>query len=61
MKTYRVIANDDLECGVHTWTKGLDYEVIEKVDYFTIASNDGSVNYYNTVKDDVLVNFEIVE
>lgn len=61
MKTYRVIANDDLECGVHTWTKGLDYEVIEKADYFIIASNEGSLNYFNEVKDDVLANFKVVE
>ncbi|MGG3920513.1 hypothetical protein ABEV41_00935 [Geobacillus thermodenitrificans] len=61
MKIYKVIAKDNLEAKPHTWTKGLDYEVVEKTDYFTLASNEGSVNYYNTVKDNVLVNFEVIK
>lgn len=60
MNKYKVIAKDDLETKPHTWTKGLDYEVVQKSDYFTIASNEGQLNYYNTVKEEVLGNFEII-
>lgn len=60
-KTYRVVAKDNLESGLHTWTKGLDYEVVEKTDYFTLASNEGSLNYYNEIKNDVLENFKAIE
>ena len=58
MIKYRVIAKKNLEATPHTWTEGLDYEVIEKRDYFTLASNEGQVNYYNTVKNMVMYNFE---
>jgi hypothetical protein len=58
MISYRVIAKDDLEMGVHTWTKGLNYEVVEKEDYFTLASDQGQVNYFNEVKEVVLGMFE---
>lgn len=61
MKTYRVIAKDDLEARPHTWTKGLDYEIVEKTDYFTLASNEGSLNYFNEVKNVVLGNFKVTE
>lgn len=61
MKTYRVIAKDNLEAGRHTWTKGLDYEVVEKTDYFSLASNEGSLNYYNEVKNAVLEYFKVIE
>jgi hypothetical protein len=60
MIKYKVIAKDDLGTFPHTWKKGLDYEVVEKTDYFTIASDRGSINYYNTVKNEVLINFEKV-
>lgn len=61
MNKYKVVAKDDLYAYPHTWTKELDYEIVEKTDYFTLASNEGSVNYYNTVKDNVLVNFEVIK
>ena len=61
MNKYIVITNENLEKFPHTWTKGLDYEVVQKVDYFTIASNEGQLNYYNTVREDVLRNFQIVD
>jgi len=41
----RVIAKDDLTLHPHTWTRGLDYEFVEKGDYVTIASNEGQVNF----------------
>lgn len=59
MVTYKVIAKDDLQVLPHTWTKGLDYQVVEKSDYFILASNEGSLNYYNTVRDQVFENFEV--
>lgn len=61
MNVYRVVAKDNLEAYPHTWKKGLDYEVVEKDDYFTLASQQGQVNYLNTVREDVLANFEKVE
>ncbi|MCR4362096.1 hypothetical protein NUG13_12225 [Bacillus subtilis] len=63
MKKYKVIAKDNLEAPPHTWTKGLDYEVIEEdnKDYFTISSNEGAVNYFNSVKDITLENFDELE
>jgi len=56
-----VIAKENLEAYPHTWTKGLDYEVSQKEDYFTLASNEGQLNYFNTVKDDVMKNFEVLK
>lgn len=58
-KKYKVIAKDDLQLDYHTWTKGLDYQVVEKGDYFTLASNESSVNYLLTAKDNVLSEFDI--
>jgi hypothetical protein len=57
---YKVIANVNLFASPHSWAKGLDYEVTEKEDYFTLTSNEGQVNYKNSVKTDVLVNFKPV-
>ncbi|MGK4040825.1 hypothetical protein AB0Y20_00890 [Heyndrickxia oleronia] len=59
MGTYKVIAKDDLQARPYTWTKGLDYQVVEKSDYFILASNEGSLNYYNSVKDQVFENFDV--
>lgn len=61
MNKYRVIAEDNLEMEEHTWQKGLDYEVVEKGDYFTIASDQGALNYYNKVKESVLSHFKTVQ
>ena len=63
MKKYKVIAKQDLvlEGDVHTWTKGLDYEVIQGEDYIKLTTNQGHVNYVNKVKDKVLDNFELVK
>lgn len=55
---YKVIASNDLTLDYHTWTKGLDYEVVEKGDYFTIASNESSCNFYMTDKESVLSMFD---
>lgn len=57
MYKYRVVAKENLEAKPHTWTKGFDYEVVEKSDYFILASNEGQINYMNTVKDTVMANF----
>lgn len=55
---YKVLAKDDMETFPHTWTKGLDYEVIEKQNFFTLTSNEGSLNYVNSAKEQVLSLFE---
>jgi hypothetical protein len=60
MKKYRVIAKHDLNTDRHTWTKGLDYEVVEKDGYFILASDQGSVNYFNEVKSAALEEFREV-
>ncbi len=60
-KISRIIAKDDLEAYPHTWTKGLDYELIEYEDYIKLASNQGHVNYVNEVKNDVLNMFQEVK
>jgi len=41
----RVIAKDDLTLHPHTWTRGMDYELVQKSDYVTIVSNEGQVNF----------------
>lgn len=61
MEKYIAIAQSDLEAKPHTWTKGLDYEIVEKTNFLTLASNEGQVNYTNTVKEEVLANFKRVE
>ncbi|MFS0560113.1 hypothetical protein AB1K91_05185 [Terribacillus sp. 179-K 1B1 HS] len=60
-KTYQVKAKDDLQVDVHTWTKGEVYEVVEKSDYMTLASDQGSLNYFLTVKEKVFGEFEVLE
>jgi hypothetical protein len=60
-KTYQVKAKDDLRVDVHTWMKGEVYEVVEKSDYMTLASDQGALNYYLTVKSQVLGEFEVLE
>ncbi|PAF19729.1 hypothetical protein [Terribacillus saccharophilus] len=60
-KTYQVKAKDDLQVDVHTWTKGEVYEVVEKSDYLTLASDQGALNYYLRVKKQVLGEFEVLE
>jgi hypothetical protein len=55
---YKVIANYNIFAKPHSWTKGLDYEVTEKANYFILTSNEGQVNYMNKVKSEVLNNFK---
>lgn len=59
---YRIIAKDDLSIPTgHTWTKGLDYEVIEMPSIFILASNEGQMNYTQEVKRYVFGVFEVPE
>lgn len=64
MSKIKVIAKESLEAEFkysrYTWTKGLDYELDQKEDYFTLAANEGQVNYKNSVKDKVMENFKVV-
>lgn len=60
-KISRIIARDNLKAYPHTWTRGLDYELIEYEDYIKLASNEGGLNYANEVKEDVLNGFVIEE
>lgn len=41
----RVIAKYNLTLHPHTWTRGMDYELVQKSDYVTIVSNVGQVNF----------------
>lgn len=61
MSKYKVIAIDNLDTSDgHSWTKGLDYEVIEKGGYFTLSSNEGQLNYKSVIKDAVMINFDLM-
>lgn len=60
MTKYKVVAKYDLQAYLHTWTKGLEYELIEREGCITLASNEGSINYVNEVKGQVLENFKIM-
>lgn len=42
MKAY---PKEDLQMDVHTWTKGLDYEVIQRPTKTVVASNEGQLNF----------------
>lgn len=59
MSKNTVIAKENLYAHPYTWTKGLDYEMVQKENYFTLASNEGQVNYVDKVKDQVMENFEV--
>jgi hypothetical protein len=59
MNKYKVLALDDLEAEFNSWTKGLDYEVIETETKFQITSNEGQVAYVSSLKEDIMINFEI--
>lgn len=61
-ESYKVVAKDHLqiEGDFHTWTKGLDYEVIQMEDHIKLTSNEGQVNYVNDVKKQVLEQFNVV-
>jgi hypothetical protein len=54
------IAKDDLHLHPHTWTKGLDYQLIFKSDYVTVASNEGSLNFTGEAKERLPEIFELV-
>lgn len=62
MEKYKVVAKENLhiEGDFHTWTKGLEYEVVQAEDHIKLASDQGQVNYVNEVKEQVLENFEKV-
>lgn len=51
MKKMKVCPKYNLEQFPHTWTRGLDYEAIDKGDYIIIASNEGEVNYTGEAKE----------
>lgn len=46
MKKYVAIPKHDLHLHPHTWKKGLDYEVIERQDRLTIASDQGDTGWH---------------
>lgn len=56
-----VIAKEDLQVEQHTWTKGLDYELIERENHFRLCCNQGELSYSNDVKEKVLANFELAQ
>lgn len=58
---YKVITKTNLSAHPHSWTKGLDYEVVERPDYIILASNEGQVNYLNEVKEYVFEQFEVIK
>ena len=56
----RLIADTIAELEAQLGRDVRDYEVAEKEDYFMLSSNEGHVNYKNDVKDDVLINFNLI-
>jgi hypothetical protein len=44
MQKFKAYPKENLELLPHTWIKGLDYEVVQKSDYFVLASNEGQTN-----------------
>lgn len=60
MMEYKAIAKSDLLAYPHTWTKGLDYQLVQKDGYFILASNEGSINYSDEVKDQALEEFKVI-
>lgn len=60
MNKFIVIAKENLESYPHTWTKDLDYELVQKDGYFTLVSNEGQLNYVNKVKEEVMENYEVL-
>ncbi|TVY09855.1 hypothetical protein [Paenibacillus cremeus] len=59
MQKYRVYAKDNLELFPHTWTKDLDYELIQKEDHFTLASNEGQINILGKASEKLVDIFEV--
>lgn len=61
MEKFKVIAKEDLNIHgePHTWTKGLEYEVVQHKDCFTLTSDQGQVNYYNLLKDEIHESFKV--
>lgn len=43
-KLFTAIPKDDLEMEPHTWDKGEAYQMVEKSDYYVLASNEGQTN-----------------
>lgn len=60
MRTYKVIALNNLEVPQNSWTKGLDYYVTETETKFQLTSNEAQVAYVLELKEDILVNFKEV-
>ncbi|MFL1672594.1 hypothetical protein [Paenibacillus dendritiformis] len=58
MHKLKVFPKDDLTMFPHTWTKGLDYELIQKNDYFTLASNEGQTNIVGSAKERLSETFD---
>ena len=54
----KIIAKDSLELFPHSWTKGLDYECIQKDGYIILTSNEGQLCYVNELRDQILNLFE---
>lgn len=44
MQKVKAYPKENLVLIPHTWTKGMDYEVVQKSDYFVLASNEGQTN-----------------
>lgn len=58
MEKQTIIALEDMQADLNTWTKGLDYELWDKGTFFTITSNQAQISFSNSLKDEVLGNFK---
>ncbi|MEF3306663.1 hypothetical protein [Paenibacillus sp. GYB003] len=60
-KYYTAVAKESLKQHPHTWTKHLDYQMIEKGDRIKLASNQGDVSYPIEKRAELEEIFEITE
>lgn len=60
MKKYKIKAMVDLETNNNTWTKDLDYDVVETDAKFQLTSNEAQIAYVRRLKPDIMKNFQVL-
>jgi hypothetical protein len=61
IKKYIAIAKGDCEAEPHSWSDGLDYEMLEGPTRITLASNEGHTYYRPEQKEKLEKYFNFVE
>ena len=60
-KYFSAVARESFVSHPHTWTKDLDYEMIEKNDRIILATNQGDTNYPIEKRAELEALFEITD